>query len=66
MVVGVILYLWSQLFFCAHAVETKISSKICDHAIETPTIFHNYRIHHKNRICRHQPARLDVVQWGGV
>jgi hypothetical protein len=30
--------------------------------METPTICHNYRIYHKNRICTHVPARVDVVQ----
>jgi hypothetical protein len=37
--------------FYVHAVKTKIWSKICTHAMETPTFCHNYRIYHKNRIC---------------
>jgi hypothetical protein len=50
-----------------HAVEMEMSSKICAHAMETPTICHNYRIYHKNRICMHAPQLVDVVQWlGGV
>jgi hypothetical protein len=40
-----------------------MSCKICAHAIETPTICHNYRIYHENRICVHASARVDVVQW---
>jgi hypothetical protein len=32
------------LFFCMRAVETKISSKIFAHAMETPKICHNFWI----------------------
>jgi hypothetical protein len=39
-----------------HAVETKMPPKIITHAIETSTIYHNYRIYHKNRIYMHAPA----------
>jgi hypothetical protein len=28
-------------------------------------ICHNYRIYHKNRICKYAPAYVDVVQWLG-
>jgi hypothetical protein len=54
--------------FCAHEVETKMSFKICVYAIETPMIYHNYLIYHKNRICMYAPARVDMVQWldGGL
>jgi hypothetical protein len=45
--------------FCAHEVETKMSSKICAHVMETHTICRN------NRICMHAPGRVDVVQWPG-
>jgi hypothetical protein len=38
-----------HLFFCARAAETKILSEICVHAMETFTIYHNYRIYHNNR-----------------
>jgi hypothetical protein len=31
-----------HLFFCARAVKTKISSKFLAHAMETPTICHNF------------------------
>jgi hypothetical protein len=41
---------------------TKMSSKICAHAMKTPTICHDYRIYHKNRICMHAPTRVDVVK----
>lgn len=51
--------------FCIHAVETKISSKIFAHVMETPTVCRNYRIYHKNRTCMHVSARLHVVQWMG-
>jgi hypothetical protein len=65
MTVGAILYLWRHPFFARMQWKQKISSKICAHAMETLTICHNYRIYHKNRICKHAP--LDVVQWlGGV
>jgi hypothetical protein len=43
-------------------METKISSKIFAHAIETLMIFHNYRIYHKNMICMHASVRVHVVQ----
>jgi hypothetical protein len=50
-----------------HAVQTKMSSKIYAHAIETIMICHIYWIYLKNRICMHAPARLDMVQYpGGV
>jgi hypothetical protein len=39
-----------------------MSYKIYAHAIETLTIYHNYWIYHKNRICMHAPARVDVVK----
>jgi hypothetical protein len=52
-------------YFCEHAVETKISSKIFAHAIKTLTIYHNYWIYHKNRICMHGPAHVHMVQWLG-
>jgi hypothetical protein len=51
--------------FCTHVMETKISSKIFTHAMETPMICHNYKIYHKNRICMQEPARVHVVQWLG-
>jgi hypothetical protein len=35
--------------------------------METPTICHNYRIYHKNRIYMHAPTCMNVVQLlGGV
>jgi hypothetical protein len=46
-------------------METKMSSKICVDAMKTPTICHNYRIYHKNRICMHAPAHVHVIQWLG-
>jgi hypothetical protein len=39
-----------------------MSSKIYAHVMETPTICHNYRIYHKNRIYMHAPMCVDVVQ----
>jgi hypothetical protein len=30
--------------FCVYDVGTKMSFKICAHAVESPTIFHNFRI----------------------
>ena len=56
---------WSDPIFmessnlCAHAVETKISSKIFTHTMETLTICHIYRIYHKNRTC----MRVCVSTW---
>jgi hypothetical protein len=48
-------------------METKMSSKICVHAMKTHMIFHNYQIYYKNRICMHAPVHVHVVQWlGGV
>jgi hypothetical protein len=35
------------------------------HAMKTPTIYHNYCIYHKNRICIHAPMHVHVVQWLG-
>jgi hypothetical protein len=51
--------------FCVYTVETKISSKICGHAIKTPKKCHNYRIYHKIRIYMHALVHVDVVQWLG-
>jgi hypothetical protein len=56
MAVVAILYLWSHPIFCVYAIETKILSKICVHAVKTPTICPNYWIYHKNRICMHAPT----------
>jgi hypothetical protein len=33
--------------------------------MKTPTICHNYRIYHKNRICMHARAYVHVVSWLG-
>jgi hypothetical protein len=64
MAVGANLYLWSHPLF-AQAVETKMSSKICAHAMETPTFYHNYRMYHKNWILMHALVRVHVVHWLG-
>jgi hypothetical protein len=33
--------------------------------MKNPTICHNYRIYHENKICIHALVRVHVVQWLG-
>jgi hypothetical protein len=59
---------WSYIYmessnFCAHAIETKMWSKICVHALKTHTMCHNYWIYHKNSICVHA---LRMCTWSSV
>jgi hypothetical protein len=50
--------------FCAHAVKTKMSSKIYAHAMKTPT--YSYQIYHKNRICMRLHVWTWSSDWAGV
>jgi hypothetical protein len=60
-------YIYGVIQFCTHVLETKMSSKICTHAMETHKICNNDLIYHKNMICMHAPACVDMVQWlGGI
>jgi hypothetical protein len=53
-------YIYGVIHFCAYAVETKISSKICAHTMKILTICHNYRIYRKiGSAC----MRLRVWTW---